>query len=1125
LKPSIQVLFLAASEESTTEERTAYLDEACAGDSVIRQRVEALLSAHDQSAAFLGEFSLDPGLDLSTGTKHVTVGPEVIGTVVGPYKLVQQLGEGGMGTVWVAEQSVPVKRRVALKVIKPGMDSAQILRRFEAEQQALALMDHSNIARVLDAGISETGRPYFAMELVHGVPLTRYCDELNLSIRERLSLFVPVCQAIQHAHQTGIIHRDIKPSNVLVCMQDGQPVPKVIDFGVAKALCQKLTEGTLFTEYGAVVGTIEYMSPEQAEMSSLGVDTRADVYALGVLLYELLTGTTPLSRKRLMSASMLDMMRIIREEEPPKPSTRLTDSKDTLVSLAAHRRTEPGRLATQVRGELDWIVMKCLEKDRTRRYETASELARDVQHYLADEPVEACPPSTAYRLTKFLRRYRGPAIAAMVVLLALLGGIVGTTLGLVQARQQSKVAQTNAEQARQQRDRAESEKQLAQAVRDFLRFKLLRQADAREQANALLLDGRSADEARENPTVRELLDRAAKELEGDKLEQAFPKQPAVQAEILQTLGDTYCGIGQYARATSHLERCRDLRQELLGSDHPDTLTTLNSLAVAYFYAGRQQEAIQLLEQVRDSKIEKLGPDHADTLGTLHCLAGAYRSVGKVPEAIRILEEVRNKLVERLGPDAPATLLTLSNLAGAYKLAGRLPEAIQLYEQVRDKQLQQLGPDHPDTLSTLHELAGAYRAAGNVPEAIRLYEQVRDMRIAKLGPEHPATLNTLAYLPMAYRDDGRLTEAIQLYEQVRDKLIAKLGPDHPSTLLLLNSLASAYYLDGRLPEAISLYEHVRDQRIAKLGPDAPNTLTTLALLAAAYRAAGRLPEALRLYEEVVPKARHVLGPAHANTLKFTHRWSELLFASGEFVQAVAIQRDLLSVERKEYPSDATRLATTLGDLAASLASAGQLAEAESVLKESITLGRKALPPTDPKAVKLTQKWCDVLFQIHHFAKAVELLQELLVLERQKYLAEDPRLTTTMGQLGLNMLRMGQYADAELILNESLAIRRKVTRDDWFTFAVQSRLGAAFVGQKKYAAAEPALIEGYRGMKQHESKMSAFNKHNLTDCLEQLIELYDVTAKVDEAAKWREESKAGTLRVVPTITATRLDSDER
>jgi WD40 repeat protein/serine/threonine protein kinase len=428
-------LFDAALEKHDPAERAAFLAAGCAESPELRQRLERLLRLHAEAGSFLEQPAAAPAetVDSAPGAAPREPGPapEEVGAHIGPYKLLQQLGQGGMGVVWVAEQTEPVKRRVALKVVKPGMDSAQVLHRFEAERQALALMDHTNIARVLDAGSTAWGRPYFVMELVKGVPITRYCDELHLTLRERLGLFIPVCQALQHAHQKGIIHRDIKPSNVLVAVQDGVPVPKVIDFGVAKALHQRLTEQTLYTEIGQVVGTLEYMAPEQAELSALDVDTRADVYALGVLLYELLTGTTPLDSKRLRAAAYTEVVRLIKEEEPPRPSTRLTQSKEALADLAVRRRTDPTRLLKAVRGDLDWIVMKCLEKDRTRRYETANALARDLQRYLADETVEACPPSAGYRLRKLARRYRTALISAgLFVAVLLLAALVSTWLAV-----------------------------------------------------------------------------------------------------------------------------------------------------------------------------------------------------------------------------------------------------------------------------------------------------------------------------------------------------------------------------------------------------------------------------------------------------------------------------------------------------------------------------------------------------------------------------------------------------------------------------------------------------------------------------------------------------------------------
>jgi serine/threonine protein kinase len=430
-------IFGQALEIESAADRAAYLERACGSDAALRAEVDDLLAALDRA----GEFMRRPAAALPAPAAGATVSYEPTaegpGTVIGPYKLLQVIGEGGMGTVFMAEQAEPVQRRVALKLIKPGMDSKQVIARFEAERQALAMMEHQNIARVLDAGATASGRPYFVMELVHGVPITQFCDERKLTPRERLELFVPVCQAIQHAHQKGIIHRDVKPSNVLVTMYDEKPVPKVIDFGVAKAVEQRLTDKTVFTQFGAMVGTFEYMSPEQAEMNALGVDTRSDIYSLGVLLYELLTGTTPLERARLRRAALDETVRLIKEEEPPRPSLRLSSSKD-LAKVAAARNTDPGRLSAMIRGDIDWIAMKCLEKDRTRRYESANGLARDVQRHLADEPVEACPPSAGYRARKFIRRNkRGVLVTAALARSLLAGGTAVTTVEARAARERA----------------------------------------------------------------------------------------------------------------------------------------------------------------------------------------------------------------------------------------------------------------------------------------------------------------------------------------------------------------------------------------------------------------------------------------------------------------------------------------------------------------------------------------------------------------------------------------------------------------------------------------------------------------------------------------------------------------
>jgi serine/threonine protein kinase len=553
----IMTIFGDALERKSPQDRAAYLDEACRHDRELRARVEALLRSEQEAGRFLQGEATAPGR-VSVEKKPLTEGP---GTVIGPYKLLEQIGEGGFGVVFMTEQQQPIRRKVALKVLKPGMDTKQVVARFEAERQALALMDHPHIAQVLDAGATESGRPYFVMELIRGVPINQFCDDHQLTPRERLELFVIVCQAVQHAHQKGIIHRDLKPSNVLVTLLDSKPLAKVIDFGIAKALGQeRLTDKTLFTGFAHMMGTPLYMSPEQAVMSGQDVDTRTDIYALGVLLYELLTGTTPFDKERFKEASYDEICRIIREEEPAKPSTRISALGQAASPVSANRKREPRRLSQQFRGELDWIVMKALEKDRNRRYDTASSFAADVQRYLDDEPVQACPPTLGQRAAKWSRRHRSVVWAAVLLLVV---ALIGSGIATLMIASERDAAKANYQMAQENLDTAYQilDDYVATAAKRLPREKELIPEDRQLLEKALTFYERIAHQHSSDPSVR-----------------------LKTAEAYYLVGGIHQGLGQNEQAAAAYQHAMAVSAQLAG-EYPNHAKYRHMLARSYSILG------------------------------------------------------------------------------------------------------------------------------------------------------------------------------------------------------------------------------------------------------------------------------------------------------------------------------------------------------------------------------------------------------------------------------------------------------------------------------------------------------------------------------------------------------------
>jgi tetratricopeptide (TPR) repeat protein len=1065
--PTAESIFLAALERPSAE-RADYVAGACGENQRLRQRVEALLRAHEAPDGFLpeqgGARPVPPPTLAGFLTAQLTEQP---GATIGRYKLREKLGEGGCGVVYLAEQEVPIRRKVALKIIKLGMDTRQVVARFEAERQALALMDHPNIARVIDAGATDTGRPYFVMELVGGVKITEYCKQNNLNTHHRLELFIQVCRAIQHAHQKGVIHRDIKPSNVLVAMHDGVPVPKVIDFGIAKATHGRLTDETVFTAFEQFLGTPAYMSPEQAQLGSLDVDTRSDIYCLGVLLYELLTGTTPFDTKELVAAGLDAMRRTILEKEPSTPSTRLRQER-LASQVSDSGKSEIRNLKSEIDKDLDWIVMKCLEKDRARRYETVNGLAADIQRHLSHEPVVAGPPTAAYRFSKLVRRHRGPVMAAVVVTLFLVGGIIGTTWGLLRAlrAQQSeakhrKLADENKAIAEANERSANAQRQVAVSVRNFLQQDLLRQANPWVQASTIRARG-GGQEIQENPTIKELLERASLELAPEKIEAKFPGQPEVQASIIVTMGDAFSGIGEYGRAEEFMSRASDLYQDLFGADHTNSLKVLYGLARVHERAGNNTQAIELFQRVRDVQARVLGADHPETLLTIVGLATAYRNGGKTTQAIDLYELARNLQEKRLGPDDAATLATGSELGWAYREAGRFIEAAEVFERIRDAQIRKFGVHAPETLETSSRLGEAYIYTRKLPQAIELLEQVKSIQSQLLGADHPATLKTLDNLGFAYREARKLPQAIELLEQVRLARLKRLGADHPDTLSTTENLANAYMLAGNLPKTIEILKQVLDAQIKKLGPDHPAILSSLNALASAYQSAGNLTQAIALFERLRDETPKNSGADHPNTIVAFYNLGVAYRDAGRPEDALPLLRQAVErVEKRGFRDPFAKLVV------------GSLVRLLEHLKRK------------EEAMAWYLRWPDVV--------------------KVRDGPESPPYVKELSDLGLKLMEWQKWKDAEQELGKCLALQQRLWPQEWSTFNTRLLLGRAFLAQTNYSEAEPLLLAAYEGLSQREASIPPKEKVNLMLALDQLVELYEARGQKAEAAKWSREAE--------------------
>jgi serine/threonine protein kinase/tetratricopeptide (TPR) repeat protein len=906
---------------------------AHAPDATVAKEALALLPTLEDGAFMAAPTVNRPGGQVAPAAQAAP--DETAGQRIGRYKLLEQIGEGGFGTVFMAEQTEPVVRRVALKILKPGMDTRQVIARFEAERQALAMMDHPSIARVLDAGATTTGRPYFVMELVRGEPVTHYCDREQLALRPRLELFRAICQAVQHAHQKGIIHRDLKPSNVLVTIADGQPLPKVIDFGIAKATATRLTDKTLFTEMHQLIGTPEYMSPEQAEVSGVDIDTRSDIYALGVLLYELLTGTTPFNRQRLAASGFDGLRRILRDEEPQRPSVRLQASSassarfrllgpsvaelggsdSSLVEIASRRRTEPAALARSLQRDLDWIALKCLEKERARRYETASALADDIRRYLDDRPVRATPPRITYKLRKFVRRHRGAMIAAVTVAATLLiAAGVSLAFGMSEAHQRAaaEIARDHLAQVAEFQ-----EKQLsgidARTMGVRLRTRLLEKARAAAERAKLPPEEVDA-RGRELEALIAGCDFTGLALEAlddnffqpalAAIDKQFADQPLVRARLLQTLASTLLELGLVRAATGPQEAALAIYRSVLGGEHPDTLTSICNMGLLLKSQGKLAEAETYYREALQKCRRVLGEEHRSTLIAINSMGFLLKGQGKLAEAETYYAEALEKSRRVLGDEHPDTLCVINNMGVLLSAQGRYAEAEPYFREALEKRRRVLGADHPDTLRSLNNMGFLLQAQG------------------KLGEAEPY-----------------LREALEQYRRVR-------GEEHPDTLRAINNMGGLLWEQGRPGEAEVYFREACEKRRRVLGEEHPDTLHSLTNVGSVLQAQGRLSDAEPYFREALEKSRRVLGDEHPDTLLYFVNLGDVLQVQGEYNQAIELLAPREPPARRVFTGDNTApLGRLLSVLGCARAAAGEFAAAEDNLVEAQAIFQEAKDATD------------------------------------------------------------------------------------------------------------------------------------------------------------------------------------
>ncbi|HEX6810868.1 MAG TPA: serine/threonine-protein kinase [Planctomycetota bacterium] len=1038
----------------------------------LRERIAAFIAWHDANARDHAEDQQRP-------------------QQIGPYRILDTLGEGGMGTVYLAEQQEPVRLRVALKLIKLGMDSKAVVSRFEQERQALAMMQHDGIARVFNCGTSERGQPYFVMELVTGIPLNQFCEAHRLPLPQRLVLMQQVCAAVQHAHQKGVLHRDLKPGNVLVSNEGGKLQIKIIDFGLAKAMGGKLVEATLTTEAGQIVGTPEYMAPEQADPANQDIDTRADIYSLGVMLYELLVGALPFPGHELRKAGMLEVQRILREVDPPKPSTKLKSSVATTSQIASARCMSPSALVKALEHDLNWVALKALEKDRNRRYESATALAADLQRFLDHEPLLAGPPSATYRLRKLMRRHRGQFLAASAVLLALVGGGIGTFVQYVRAEdkaadavEQQRIAQHHEKLAIQ---RAEENEKLAEE-----KTKLAADAQARTKELEQVLSFQEAqwqkvDCERMGAQLRRSLLENAKETDRADLEarlagmnftslalamlqenlfdrslaaigEGFAEQRLVKARLLQSVADTLRELGLFDLATAPQTEALEIRRRDLGDADPDTLSSIRNASLLLEDQGKLAEAESLCREALEGSRRVRGDDHPDTLVSINNLSALLQAQGKLAEAEPLYREALEKRRLILGDEHPDTLGSMNNLGTLLKEQGRLAEAEPLLREVLETNRRLLGDDHASTLISMNSIGWLLQAQGKLEEAERYLREALEKQRLILGDDHRTTLASMSNMGLALGTQGQLEEAEPLLREALERRQRILGNDHQETLNSVSLLSSLLREQGKLAEAEPMCRQVLEQRQRILGDDHPDTLGSIREMAVLLRLQGKRVEAEPYAREALEKCRLIRGGNHPDTLGSIHEMGQLLQAQGKLAEAEPYFREALEKCRLILGNDHPYTLTAINNMGGVLDAQGRFAETEPLFREALEKQRRKLGDDHRSTLSSIYNMGFLLQRQGKLAEAEPLVREALE-RRRRILGDDhPQTLASISNLGSLLRKQGQFTEAEPLYREALERRRRTLGDDHpDTLGAIGNMGSLLHAQGKLAEAEPHYRE--------------------------------------------------------------------